>query len=468
MAFFRNIFFLLLLINASFLGYDHYKGGHIGENLIEHAKNLNKETIQFHFHNVVTEIKSTSPETIAQKVNQAFDQLKEFNTIDDVLNFVRDKTAFSTSSSSSGGIIKDGNVYVLTGKNFNKVIDGSRPALIEFYAPWCGHCKNLAPTYAELGDAFAHADDQVIIAKVDADEHRDLGQQFGVQGFPTIKWFPKGVINNDKDQVEDYKSGRDLQSFAKFIQEKTNIRARIKSTKSDVVTLNTANFHSIIDDDSKGHLVEFYASWCGHCKSLAPTYEKVGTAFVNEPSCTVAKIDADIERKIGTEYDISGFPTIKFFPAKKEGDEKRPDPIPYDGARTEQGFIEFLNEHCGTHRTVGGALDKFVGRIGKLDQLAIQFAHDLASDAQSKLHEEAKSLVDNVSNGLSNNKYAKYYVKVMEKVAQHGNEFVQKERQRVEKIIKSNTITPAKLDDFTIRSNILNAFDKNAEAVKDE
>lgn len=69
----------------------------------------------------------------------------------------------------------------------------------------------------------------------------------------------------------------------------------------------------------------------------------------------MAKIDADSERDIGNEYDISGFPTIKFFPA---GENK--EPVMYDGPRTEAGFINFLNEKCGTHRLVGGGLDSAV------------------------------------------------------------------------------------------------------------
>ena len=68
--------------------------------------------------------------------------------------------------------------------------------------------------------------------------------------------------------------------------------------------------------------------------------------------CKVAKIDADSERDIGTKYDISGFPTIKFFPA---GDDK--EPVLYEGQRSEAGFIEYLNKQCGTHRVVGGGLD---------------------------------------------------------------------------------------------------------------
>ncbi|CAO3590567.1 unnamed protein product [Absidia cylindrospora] len=433
------------------LGYDFYKGGHIGENLVDHARQLNVETVQQRFQQAVVTIKSTTPESIAQQVNNAFAQLKEFNTVDDVLAYVRDKTALT--GGSGAGAILEGNVHVLTQSNFKTVMDGSRPALVEFYAPWCGHCKNLAPVYAELGDAFAHSD-QVIIAKVDADEHRDLGGAFDVQGFPTLKWFPKGVTT--KEGVEDYKGGRDLDSLSKFVRDHTGIRPRVRSTKSDVVTLTTTNFHDVVDDNKTGTLVEFYASWCGHCKNLAPIYEKVAAAFANEPSCQVAKIDADIERAIGTEYDISGFPTLKFFPAGGA------EPIPYEGARTEAGFLEFLNRHCQTRRTVGGGLDAVAGRIAQLDGLALDFVKAKTAEAKKDIQTKAADLATTVDNS----RYAKYYAKLMEKVVDGGDAFIQKEKARLDKIMKSNTVTPAKLDDFTIRQNILNAFDPKAEPVK--
>ena len=54
------------------------------------------------------------------------------------------------------------------------------------FAPWCGHCKNLATKYEELADAFAHVKDKVVIAKVDADGvGKPLGQKYGVTGFPS-------------------------------------------------------------------------------------------------------------------------------------------------------------------------------------------------------------------------------------------------------------------------------------------
>ena len=55
----------------------------------------------------------------------------------------------------------------------------------------CGHCKRLAPAYEEVGQAFSSSED-VVIAKVDADAQKALGSRFGVRGYPTLKFFPKG------------------------------------------------------------------------------------------------------------------------------------------------------------------------------------------------------------------------------------------------------------------------------------
>ena len=96
------------------------------------------------------------------------------------------------------------------------------------------------------------------IAKVDCDAEKSLGSRFGIQGFPTLKWF-----DGKSDTPVDYKSGRDLDSLSQFITDKTGIKPRTKKTApSAVEMLNATSFTEQIGGD-KNALVAFTAPWCG-------------------------------------------------------------------------------------------------------------------------------------------------------------------------------------------------------------
>jgi protein disulfide isomerase family A protein 3 len=96
-------------------------------------------------------------------------------------------------------------------KNFEEVVtNNGKDTLIEFYAPWCGHCKKLTPIFAEVAEALK--DEDIAIVKMDATAN-DVPSRFEVRGFPTLYWLAK----DSKDNIQRYEGGREKDDFIKYI-----------------------------------------------------------------------------------------------------------------------------------------------------------------------------------------------------------------------------------------------------------
>jgi len=350
--------------------------------------------------------------------------------------------AFALVSLLSIAVVS-GKVVDLTPENFDSVVDGSKHVFVEFFAPWCGHCKKLAPEYDIVGESFAKQDN-VVIAKVDADEHPTLGTRFDVTGFPTLKFFPKGATT-----PEDYDGGRTAEDIVSFVNGKAGSNAKIKKAPSNVVDLTASNFDSIALDKTKDVLVEFYAPWCGHCKNLAPDYERVATAFASEPNVVVAKVDADAQKSLGSRYGVSGFPTIKWF-----GKSDKEEPITYEKGRDVQSFVDYINEKAGTQRVVSGRLSDEAGRVEALDAIAQKFV-EKGADFGALLKQ-----AEGVLSGLTGNqeKNGKIYLKIMQTIQSKGVGYIQTEGERLDRML-DGSVSAKKADEFSIRKNILEAFE---------
>ncbi|PAN03505.1 hypothetical protein PAHAL_1G000200 [Panicum hallii] len=111
--------------------------------------------------------------------------------------------------------IDETHVVVLTAANFSSFLAATRHVMVEFYAPWCGHCQELAPDYAAAASHLAahHSQSHVALAKVDATEDTDLAQKYDVQGFPTILFFIDGV-------PKDYNGARTKDAIVEWINKK--------------------------------------------------------------------------------------------------------------------------------------------------------------------------------------------------------------------------------------------------------
>lgn len=438
--------------------------------------------------------------------------------------------------------VEDG-VLVLTDENFDEVVSSHDMLLVEFYAPWCGHCKKLAPEYSEAAGVLAELETPLYVAKVDATEQKECGKKFEIQGFPTLKVF-RGL-----DNVSDYEGGRTADDIVKYLIKKSGPAAKtleagdvdafngesdvtvvgyFTSAESDeyatflkvadsvdlsfgvvvgaeaakivlskageddvvldieltnktavelfiganrlsllitfnqdtakvlfgedqpikvqvlsfaetdkldevkpeilkaatalsgkalfvwidetndrvfeyfglskddfptyvLVTMDGAMkkfmpedsdfskigafvesylsgdlkpnlksddipesqdeavyvlvgkaFNEVALDQTKDVLVEFYAPWCGHCKSLAPKYDELAEKFAGVDSVIIAKMDSTANEVDHPDVNVSGFPTLKFFPSNTD------KVIDYEGDRETDAMYDFVVENAGT------------------------------------------------------------------------------------------------------------------------
>ena len=114
-----------------------------------------------------------------------------------------------------------------------------------------------------------------------------------------------------------------------------------KENKGPILEIVGKSFKREVLDNDKDVMLVFYAPWCGHCKKLLPEYEKAAKKLKEKnPKVVLARMDATENEVEGVE--ITGFPTIKFYP----GDKKDRRPKDYSGERTMDGIIKFLQDNC--------------------------------------------------------------------------------------------------------------------------
>ncbi|KAJ3865039.1 protein disulfide isomerase [Lentinula novae-zelandiae] len=104
-----------------------------------------------------------------------------------------------------------GSVLVLDESNFQSTIEEG-PVFVKFFAPWCGHCKKLAPTWKKLAQSMQH---KLTVAEVDCESHKALCKENNIGGFPTL------VYIADSSHTE-YGGGRKLEQLEEFAEKASN------------------------------------------------------------------------------------------------------------------------------------------------------------------------------------------------------------------------------------------------------
>ncbi|EFX03608.1 disulfide isomerase [Grosmannia clavigera kw1407] len=224
-------------------------------------------------------------------------------------------------AAQAGLYTKSSPVLQVNAKNYDQLVAKSNhTTILEFYAPWCGHCQNLKPAYEKAArslDGLAH------VAAIDCDD--DANKQFcgmnGVQGFPTLKIVRPGK-KTGRPVMEDYQGPRTATGIVDAVTAKINNHV-IKVTDADV---------DAFLDSSNG-------------KPKALLFTKKGTTSPLLKSLAIDFLDVialgqvrDKEAKTVEKFGVASFPTLVLVPG---GDA---EPIKYDGELKKDAMVKFLSQ----------------------------------------------------------------------------------------------------------------------------
>ncbi|EXJ89599.1 protein disulfide-isomerase A1 [Capronia epimyces CBS 606.96] len=231
-------------------------------------------------------------------------------------------------------------------------------------------------------------------ATIDA---KAFGAHAGNLNLPTDK-FPafaiQETVKNEKypfdgNKLTEKNVGKFVKAFVEGKLEPSIKSEPIPEKQEGPVTVVVAHsYKDIVLDDSKDVLIEFYAPWCGHCKSLAPSYEKLAKLYSSNPDYSskvvVAKVDATLN---DVPDEIAGFPTIKLYPAGSKD-----SPVEYSGSRTIEDLAAFIRDN-GKHGVDGFA--------AKDEDSEMEDVTSAASDTLAKAAPAATTAAEEASSGVA-------------------------------------------------------------------
>ncbi|KAF4661546.1 hypothetical protein FOL47_006635 [Perkinsus chesapeaki] len=120
----------------------------------------------------------------------------------------------------------DSKVHQLTDDNMEDFVKEHKYALVKFYAPWCGHCKKLAPEFEQAAADLAEkiGEEKVALGEIDATEHKQMAEKYGIRGYPTLYWF----VDGDKSE---YGGGRTASEITEWVTDMTGPAVKEASSR---------------------------------------------------------------------------------------------------------------------------------------------------------------------------------------------------------------------------------------------
>ncbi|MGH0151492.1 UNVERIFIED_CONTAM: hypothetical protein FKN15_034979 [Acipenser sinensis] len=278
-------------------------------------------------------------------------------------------------------------VKILVSKNFEQVaFDETRSVLVEFYAPWCGHCKELAPIWEQLAEKYKDQEG-IVIANMDATANEV--EAVTVTGFPTIKYFP---ATPDR-KIVDFKGKRDLETLSRFLDNGGELPEESHEESLDTSATRASDFDLL------------YAHLSGESQSLSLEFASAAAQLRNESSkIRLGTIDVSKEKELTKELGVTDFPALRFFIS---GD--RENPVTCPALRSASAIVTWLKRRTGPSAVLIKDVDHAKAFVEEAEVVIVGFFKDLEKGEAQVFYEAAQDIPD-LPFGVTKNKnvFSKY------------------------------------------------------------
>ena len=245
-------------------------------------------------------------------------------------------------------------LVVLDGSSWAAVLQNPGYTFVKFYAPWCGHCREMQHDWEDVAEHFKEnplPGVSLTVAEVDCtagmDGSMSICMQESIHGYPTVRLYKDG------DLVEEYQFARTFDRMKTFIEEKLFDLATVEPNSIGVYDLNDLSFQKFIDSQGSGATLVFYhVTWCGHCKALRPVWDELAIDFLMEESedLKFAEVNCMEALDVCTEEGVEGFPQVYMY---KDGVMEDI----FQGERTVEELTSFVWETVDPSRVKDDDLD---------------------------------------------------------------------------------------------------------------
>ena len=197
-------------------------------------------------------------------------------------------------------------VLIATDDNFDDILNKSDIVVVDFWANWCAPCKTFLPIFEELAKEYS---EKVTFVKVDVDTNFMLATKYNVQWIPTV------MIFKEKVPYQTIVWVRPKDEYKKVID---NIldpnNKKTMAENSGIINVKGVEEFTQIIENNKDKLIiaDFWAPWCGPCRMLAPTLEKLAEEYTDKIVIIKANVDEMENQPLAMQFQVSSIPTIAF------------------------------------------------------------------------------------------------------------------------------------------------------------